>query len=395
MDGIRMRRRLRIGVIFGGQSGEHEVSLASARSVMAVLDPEKYEIIPIGITHSGRWLISGDPMADLGSGGLEAETHAPSRASANHVEPREPNSLAETASRAGGGELVPGATGGAFPKLDVIFPILHGPYGEDGTIQGLLELVGVPYVGCGVLASSLGMDKIASKYLFIAHGLPVSRFQELQRRSWEEDPERVVLDLEAALPGGYPMFVKPANLGSSIGISKAEKRAELREALADAARYDRRLIVEAAVPNAREIECAVLGNEDPIASVPGEVVPCNEFYDYSAKYLDDRSQLLIPAPITAEAAARVRELAVKAFKAIDGAGMARVDFLMNGATGELFLNELNTMPGFTAISMYPKLWAASGVPYAELVDRLVDLAVERRADRRKSLTTYTGALPAG
>jgi D-alanine-D-alanine ligase len=369
-----MKRRLRIGVVFGGRSGEHEVSLASARSVMAVLDPNKYEVIPIGITHSGRWLTGGDPMAALAAGGSN-------------------NALISGTTQEGERELVPGATGSAFPKLDVIFPVLHGPHGEDGTIQGLLTLAGVPYVGCGVLASSLGMDKIASKRFFVAHGLPVAAFQEVKRTSWEKSPERVIRALEAAL--SYPMFVKPASLGSSIGISKAQGRAELTAALIEAARYDRKLIVEEAVPSAREIECSVLGNDDPIASVPGEVVPSNEFYDYSAKYLDGRSQLLIPAPIPAQSAARVRELALKAFRAIDGAGLARVDFLMNGTTGELFLSELNTMPGFTAISMYPKLWEASGLPYAELIDRLIDLALERHADEARSLTTYGGAMTAG
>jgi D-alanine-D-alanine ligase len=390
-----MRRRLRIGVIFGGRSGEHEVSLASARSVMAAMDPDKYEIIPIGITHSGRWLSAGDPMAVLAAGEPEEEGLPQSRQGVDSIGSEQRTASVGTTGGATGRELVPGATGDAFPKLDVFFPILHGPYGEDGTIQGLLELAGVPYVGCGVLASSLGMDKLASKHVFRAHGLPVVPFEEVRRRSLEQDPESVILALEGALLGGYPMFVKPANLGSSIGINKARGRAELRAALAEAARYDRRLIVEAAVPDAREIECAVLGNDDPIASVPGEVVPCNEFYDYSAKYLDDRSQLLIPAPITAEAAAKVQELAVGAFKAIDGAGLARVDFLMNGETGELFLNELNTMPGFTAISMYPKLWAASGVSYPELVERLIDLAMERHADQARSQTTYDGAMPVG
>jgi D-alanine-D-alanine ligase len=390
-----MTRRLRIGVIFGGQSGEHEVSLASARSVITVMDPAKYEVIPIGITHTGRWLTSGDPMAVLAAGGPETAASASGAEDAQALGPGQSNALARRMGAGGGRELVPGATGGAFPKLDVIFPVLHGPYGEDGTIQGLLELADVPYVGCGVLASSLGMDKLASKYIFLAHGLPITPFREVQRRRWEEEPERVVLDLETALAGRYPMFVKPANLGSSIGISKAGGRAELRAALDDAARYDRRLIVEAAVPSAREIECAVLGNDDPIASVPGEVVPCNEFYDYSAKYLEDRSQLLIPAPIPGETAARVRELAVNAFKAIDGAGLARVDFLVNDETGEVFLNELNTMPGFTSISMYPKLWEASGIPYTELIDRLVDLALERHTDQARSLTTYSGAMAAG
>jgi D-alanine-D-alanine ligase len=369
-----MKRRLRIGVVFGGQSGEHEVSLASARSVMAVLDPDKYEIIPIGITHSGRWLTTGDPMAVLAAGGPT-------------------NGLIGHAANESRRELVPGATSSSFPKLDVVFPLLHGPFGEDGTIQGLLELAGVPYVGCGVLASSLGMDKIASKYIFIAHGLPVAPFEAVQRTLWEEDPGQVLLGLETSL--GYPMFVKPANLGSSIGISRAQNRQELRAALDDAARYDRRLIIERAVPNAREIECSVLGNEEPIASRPGEVVPCNEFYDYSAKYLENRSRLLIPAPISEEATATVRSLALRAFTAIDGAGLARVDFLMNGETGELFLNELNTMPGFTAISMYPKLWEASGIPYADLVDRLVDLALQRHRDKARALTRFDRAMPAG
>lgn len=395
-----MRRRLRIGVVFGGRSSEHEVSLASARSVMAVLDPEKYEVTPIGITHSGQWVIAGNPMELLAAGGPapgpREKAQPGSEAGGHRAAPGDADVLiGRVNGPAGGRELVPGATGGAFPKLDVIFPILHGPYGEDGTIQGLLELAGVPYVGCGVLASSLGMDKIASKHVFAAHGLPVMPFQEVKRKSFEETPEEVILGLEAALPGGYPMFVKPANLGSSIGIGKARGRSELRAALADAARYDRRLIVEEAVPDAREIECSVLGNDSPIASVPGEVVPSNEFYDYSAKYLDGRSQLLIPAPIPAEVSSRVRELAVRAFTAIDGAGLARVDFLMNGTTGELFLNELNTMPGFTSISMYPKLWEASGIPYAELVDRLVDLALERHTDEARSLTTYGGAMSAG
>jgi D-alanine-D-alanine ligase len=389
-----MRRRLRIGVIFGGQSGEHEVSLASARSVMAVMDPEEYEVIPIGIMHSGRWLTGGDPMAILAAGETDSEARAATPEGVRPPASGPSSGLTGPVRAAAERELVPGATGGTFPKLDVIFPVLHGPYGEDGTIQGLLELANVPYVGCGVLASSLGMDKLSSKYVFVAHGLPVTPFQEVQRRNWEHDPDQVIRRLEETMPGGYPVFIKPANLGSSIGISRASGRAELRAALDDAARYDRRLIIEAAVPDAREIECAVLGNDDPIASVPGEVVPSSEFYDYSAKYLDGRSQLLIPAPIPTETAEKVRELAVRAFKAIDGAGLARVDFLMNGATGGLFLSEINTMPGFTAISMYPKLWAASGISYAELVDRLVDLALERHADKARSLTTYNGAMPA-
>ncbi|MCX7671072.1 MAG: D-alanine--D-alanine ligase, partial [Anaerolineae bacterium] len=258
------------------------------------------------------------------------------------------------------------------------------------TVQGLFELANVPYVGCGVLASAAGMDKIVSKALFAAAGLPQVRYLAFTRREWEQQPADVLARIEAALV--YPLFVKPANLGSSIGVSKVKEPAALAPALAEAARYDRRLVVEEAVPHAREIECSVLGNDDPIASVPGEVVPSNEFYDYAAKYIDGKSALLIPAPLPESLAEQVRALAVRAFKAIDGAGLARVDFLLNGLTGELFINEVNTMPGFTAISMYPKLWEASGLRYAQLCDRLIELALERHRDRARSLTSYAGAM---
>lgn len=340
---------------------------------MAVLDPQKYEVVQIGITHEGRWLTQGNPLAQLTAG----------RAA-------EPPAAAAGGPDTAGRELVPGATGAAFPPLDVIFPILHGPYGEDGTVQGLLELAGVAYVGCGVLASSVGMDKIVSKQLFEAHGIPVVPYCTVKRRKWEAQPEKVIAQIEARL--AYPLFVKPANLGSSIGISKAADRGELRRALAEAARYDRKLLIEAAVANPREIECSVLGNDDPLASVPGEIVPGNEFYDYGAKYLDGTSELRIPAPLPAETAARVRELAVQAFLALDGAGMARVDFLLERDTGRLYLNEVNTIPGFTNISMYPKLWEASGLSYAELVNRLIELALERHADKARSLTRFENAM---
>jgi D-alanine-D-alanine ligase len=294
-----MPPRLRVGVIFGGQSGEHEVSLASARSVIAALDPAKYEVIPIGITHRGRWLTNGDPMALLTAGVAEPA-------------PDERATPVALATQAGleGHELVPGATGQRFPTLDVVFPVLHGTYGEDGTVQGLLELAGVAYVGCGVLASAVGMDKIACKAVFAAAGLPQPRYLSIKRRDWERSPDTVISSIEEALC--YPVFVKPANLGSSIGISKAKDAAELAASLTDAARYDRRLLVEEAVLNAREIEVSVLGNDAPIASVPGEVVPSSEFYDYAAKYIDGRSGLLIPAPLPASMAARARELAIQA-----------------------------------------------------------------------------------
>jgi len=373
-----MNDKVKVGVIFGGRSGEHEVSLASARSVMAAIDRAKYDVVPLGITHEGRWLLTGDPMAALS---------APPAA-----EPATDNSEIAPALPAGNREreLVPGATGSVLPPLDVIFPVLHGPFGEDGTIQGLLELAGVPYVGSGVLPSALGMDKIASRNVFAAHGLPQVAYEAIKRKEWEAAPAEILARLEARLH--YPMFVKPANLGSSIGISKARNRSELETALVEAARYDRKLLVEQAVPHAREIECSVLGNDEPIASVPGEVVPSHEFYDYAAKYLDGTSALLIPAPIPAPVARRVQELALQAFLALDVAGLARVDFLLDGVTEEIFLNEINTMPGFTAISMYPKLWQASGIPYGELIDRLIELAFERHADRNRSLTSYGAAM---
>ncbi len=366
-----MTNRLRIGVLFGGRSGEHEISLVSARSVMTALDPNKYEIVPIGITRDGRWLTDSDSMVVLTTSGL-------------------PEYAVGAEAKTLGRELVPGATGAAFPHLDVVFPVLHGPYGEDGTVQGLLELAGVPYVGCGVLASSLAMDKIASKEMFRAHGFPQVKFQAIKRRVWEAAPQQVMADLEAHLR--YPMFVKPANLGSSIGISKVHNRTELAAALEEAARFDRRLLIEEGVPNAREIECSVVGNDEPLASVPGEIVSNNEFYDYAAKYVDGRSALLIPAPISAELATQAQALAVQAFLAVDGSGLARVDFLLDDATGTLYLSEINTMPGFTSISMYPKLWEASGIPYAGLMDRLIELALERHADKARSCSHYNGAL---
>jgi D-alanine-D-alanine ligase len=273
--------------------------------------------------------------------------------------------------------------------VDVVFPVLHGTLGEDGTVQGLLELAGVPYVGGGVLNSALAMDKIAFKAVMQSHDLPVTDYVWATRRRWEAEPEAVMDEVEAEL--GYPVFTKPANLGSSVGICKCHDRAELRDGLAEAAHYDRRLLVEWAVPAAREIEVSVLGNEDPSASVPGEVVPSREFYSYAAKYLDtgeDASQLLIPAPLDAATTREVRALAVAAYRAIDGAGMARVDFLLSDATGDLYVNEINTIPGFTAISMYPKLWEASGIPYARLLDWLIDLALERHAENARSERVY-------
>jgi D-alanine-D-alanine ligase len=370
-----MKEKLRVGLIFGGRSGEHEVSLLSAQGVMGAIDKEKYEVVPIGITKTGRWLASGDPMKALTSG-VTAESNPATLL----AEPTQRGLM-----RLDEQEHEQGITAVQVSQLDVIFPILHGPYGEDGTVQGLLELAGIPYVGAGVAASSVGMDKALFKDIMRAHEIPVAPCLVLKRKTWEEQPEETIARIEAQI--GYDCFVKPANLGSSVGISKAHNRAELGAALDEASRYDRKLLVEVAI-DAREIEVSVLGNDEPIASTPGEIIPCNEFYDYSAKYLAGESELLIPAPVPAETAALVRQLAIEAYLSIDCAGMARADFLLDRTTGQVYINEVNTIPGFTPISMYPKLWEATGISYPELIDRLIQLALERHADKNRSATSY-------
>jgi D-alanine-D-alanine ligase len=368
-------QRIRVGVIFGGRSGEHEVSLMSARSVMSAINTDRYEIIPIGISKEGRWIAGQDAMQALEQGS-DAERAAllgdPSEHSLMRME------------RANDDEL----TLSSVSELDVIVPILHGPYGEDGTIQGLLELAGLAYVGAGVLGSAVAMDKVVFKKVMEAEGIPVLPYQLVLRSEWERNPVETVAQIEARLH--YPVFTKPANLGSSVGITKCRGHNEVKHGLKEAARYDRRLIVEQGI-EAREIECSVLGNDNPVASVAGEIVPSREFYSYQAKYLDsgdEASDLLIPAPIPEAVHDQVRQWAVQAYKAIDCAGMARVDFLLEKAANRLYLNELNTIPGFTSISMYPKLWEASGLPYAELVERLISLALERYAEKARNKTTY-------
>jgi len=373
-----MSKALRVGIIFGGRSGEHEVSLMSAQGVMNAIDRTKYEVVPIGITKEGRWLASGDPHKALSSG-----TMAESNPALLLAEPSERGLMRLEDVQTG-----QALTAVQVSQLDVVFPVLHGPYGEDGTVQGLLELAGIPYVGAGVVASAVGMDKSLFKNVMEAHGVPVVPWVVILRKQWEQAPDEVLDSIEAEI--GYDCFVKPANLGSSVGVSKAHDRDELRDALDDASRYDRKLLVEVAI-DAREIEVSVLGNDDPIASVPGEIVPCNEFYDYRAKYLDGESSLLIPAPIPDRTADTIRQLALAAYRAIDCAGMARVDFLLDRNTGKVYLNELNTLPGFTPISMYPKLWEASGISYSELIDRLIQLALERHADKGRSATEYQAA----
>jgi D-alanine-D-alanine ligase len=380
-----------VGVLYGGRSGEHEVSLASAASVFANLDRKRYEPVPIRIEKDGRWALADKPPTTMIAG--EVIEQARLEAARPLREGREVHFVAHPSDETILSIARPRQKESDVPaaivtglSLDVIFPMLHGPYGEDGTIQGLLELANVPYVGSGVLASAVGMDKAVMKVVFGARGLPVCPYRVVLRHAWETDA-RLADHLEAAL--GFPMFVKPANLGSSVGISKARDGASLRDAMAIAGAFDRKIVVEAAVPDAREIECGVLGNDDPIASIPGEVIPSREFYDYESKYVDDGSQVVIPADLPEVTAAHVRRLAVEAFAAIDAAGMARVDFLLSRRSGELYVNEINTIPGFTTISMYAKLWAASGVDYPTLLDRLIALAQERHAEKQQLRTSIT------
>jgi D-alanine-D-alanine ligase len=370
------KKKIRIGLIFGGRSGEHEVSLASAESVMANLDRDKYEIVPIGITREGSWLLGTEPRAlraaepdAIHDTGLET-----ARAVTLTGDPR----LHRLIPIENGEEL------GNNGAIDVIFPVLHGTYGEDGTLQGLLEMANVPYVGCGVLGSALGMDKEKMKLIFQAVGLPVAEYLVYRRNQWERSPEFILDAVEQQL--GFPCFGKPVNLGSSVGVNKAHNRIELEHAINVAAEYDRKIIIERGL-NCREVECAVLGNDEPIASVVGEVIASNEFYDYRAKYIDGKSQVVIPAEIEQETAEEVRRQAVQAFLALDLSGLARVDFFIEKETDQVYINEVNTLPGFTTISMYPKLWEASGLSYAQLMDRLIELAIERHADRQRNRTS--------
>ena len=369
-------KRLRVGILFGGRSAEHEVSLRSARSVMEAMDKDKYELVPIGVSKAGEWLRM-DPRV--------LEGPAPTLALEGDRVALLPHPEDQSLLPLDNGKDN-GARGGQKP-LDVVFPVLHGPLGEDGTVQGLMELADVPYVGSGVLGSAVGMDKAIMKALFRERGLAITPYRVFLRSRWRDDPAAVRSECEAAFP--YPWFIKPANLGSSVGITKVHGPGEFAGAMDDAAQYDRKLIVEAAVGNAREVEVSVLGNDAPRASVVGEILPSHEFYDYEAKYLDEATRLIIPAEIPGETADRVREMAVEAFLALDLAGLARVDFLIDGDTREVYLSEVNTMPGFTSVSMYPKLWEASGLSYAELIDRLIELAIERHGEmrtNRKSLT---------
>jgi D-alanine-D-alanine ligase len=376
-------KKLRIGVIYGGRSGEHEVSLASAAAVFQNLDPQRYDPIAIRIEKDGRWTLADHPPR-LRSAASVIEAAANPRpvdtGREAHLVAHPGIETVLTIDRTDRHhEVVSGLA------LDVVFPVLHGPYGEDGTVQGLLELANVPYVGAGVLASAVGMDKATMKLVFAARGLPICDYEVVLKRDWQRDERHAMHTIVTRL--GFPVFVKPANLGSSVGISKARHAAELRTAIALAAEFDRKIVIEAAVPKAREIECAVVGNDEPEASMPGEIIPSREFYDYQAKYLDEGSRSVIPAPLTDAQTQEIRTLAVAAFKAVDCAGMARVDFLLEGESGVLYVNELNTIPGFTTISMYSKMWEASGLPYPALIDRLIALALERHAEKQQLRTS--------
>lgn len=392
-----MAKKIRVGILFGGRSGEHEISLLSAASVFKAIDQNRYEVVPIGITKQGRWVTSADaerlltgkplePERQLRAGDPETTAAAAVLQTGEAVvvppEPHKPGSgmtpfQTEAPTRRAADRAI---------NVDVIFPVLHGTFGEDGTVQGLLELAEIPYVGAGVLGSAAGMDKDIMKSLFRAAGLPIVKHVTILRSELESYSQKAQKTIERSLK--YPVFVKPANLGSSVGISKVHERKELGPALAEAARFDRKIVVEQGVGGkngkAREIECAVLGNDQPEASVAGEIVPSAEFYDYSAKYLDEGSQLIIPAKLTKSEIKKVQELAIGAFRAVDCSGLGRVDFLMDPKSRKIYLNEINTMPGFTSISMYPKLWAASGVPYPELIDRLIRLGIERHEEKKRN-----------
>ena len=365
------KKRLRVGVLFGGRSGEHEVSLASAAAVIRGMDPDKYEPVPIGITKEGHWLVGSGAqkmLPEVLKGGQRVMMTAdPTDAALMRLD------------GSGGGQ-----------RLDVVFPVMHGTFGEDGTIQGLLDLAGLPFVGAGVLGSAIGMDKDVAKRLLQAAKIPVVPWIAVHRADWERSPKDIERSVERRFT--YPVFVKPATLGSSVGMTKVHSREELAPALNLASEFAMKILVERAMV-AREIEVAVLGNSQPAASIPGEIVPHREFYDYAAKYLEEGTQLLIPAKLKAGQVKKIQAFALAAFRALELSGMARVDFFVEKKGGKIFLNEVNTIPGFTSISMYPKMWEASGIPFRKLIDKLIALALEQHAE--KARTKYQIELPQG
>ena len=369
-----MAEKIILGVIFGGRSGEHEVSLMSARSVLSVLPPEKYTVVQIGITHAGAWVTGDNVLEALENGRSDGLTPA-------ILLPEPGMNWLYAVRQTPAGEVLD-----KLMCLDVVFPVLHGTFGEDGTLQGLLEMADLPYIGAGVLGSAVGMDKALFKDVMRTYQIPVLESMVVTRRQIQNNIEKVIADAQKV--SAFPLFVKPANLGSSVGVTKCRNHSDLYEGLMEAAEYDRRVMIERGLQKPREIEVSVLGNENPQASLPGEVVPSDDFYTYNAKYIDGRSELIIPAPLPAEQIENIRRIAVQAYQAIDGAGMARVDFLLDQATQAIYVSEINTIPGFTRISMYPKLWEASGVSYPVLIDRLIELAFERKADRDHTRRQY-------
>jgi len=367
-------KKIRVGIIFGGRSGEHEVSFCSASSIIKAIDKGKYIVVPIGITKEGRWISPQDSELALQSGRIKGkntvillnDSFSKSLVCIDNNQKLDKNS--------------------ALDKLDVIFPALHGPYGEDGTVQGLLELANIPYVGAEVAASAISMDKELMKTIFKQKGLPVLKWLTIKRKEWQKDKEKILSLIQNGFE--YPLFVKPTNLGSSVGITKVHKKEELEKAIDLASSYDRKILIEKGLEEIREIECGVLGNDEPRASVVGEVKPAGEFYDYDSKYIDEGTQLIIPADLPDEVSQEVQRIALRAFKAVDAAGMARVDFFVSKKENKIYLSEINTIPGFTSTSMYPRLWEASGIPYPELIDRLIQLALERHQDKKQNKISY-------
>jgi D-alanine-D-alanine ligase len=366
--------KIKVGLIFGGRSGEHEVSFCSASSIIKAIDKDKYSVVPIGITKEGRWVSPRDSELALQSGRIEGKgtvtlLNNPSGTALVRIDNNQRLDKSST-----------------LEKLDVIFPVLHGPYGEDGTVQGLLELADIPYVGAEVAASAISMDKDLMKTIFQQKDLPILKWLTIKRKEWQKDKEKILSIIQNNFE--YPLFVKPTNLGSSVGITKVHKKEELDKAINLAASYDRKILIEEGLEEVREIECGVLGNDEPQVSVVGEVRPAGEFYDYDSKYIDEKTQLIVPTDLPEEVSGKVQQIALLAFKAVDAAGMARIDFFVSKKENKIYLSEINTIPGFTSNSMYPRLWEASGIPYPELIDQLIQLALERHQDKKQNKISY-------
>jgi len=366
--------KIKVGLIFGGRSGEHEVSFCSASSIIKAIDKDKYTVVPIGITKEGRWISPQDSELALQSGRIEGKSTV--------ILLNDPSGRALV--RIDNNQRLDKSS--VLEKIDVIFPVLHGPYGEDGTVQGLLELADIPYVGAGVVASAISMDKDLMKTIFQQKGLPILKWMTIKRKKWQKDKEKILSLVQDDFE--YPLFVKPTNLGSSIGITKVHKKEELDKAIDLAASYDRKILIEEGLEEVREIECGVLGNDEPQVSVVGEVRPAGEFYDYDSKYIDEETQLIVPTDLPEEVSGKVQQIALLAFKAVDAAGMARVDFFVSKKENKIYLSEINTIPGFTSVSMYPRLWEASGISYPDLIDQLIQLALERHQDKNQNKISY-------